>query len=302
MADGVYFLASPIAAERLPLLDARVDALTVFYGARPHALATAGSNTGWWLEPPPERLRSGEAFLRADTDDLKRMSTGLAFAGSHDRCRVVTAPAGPTALYRAEGPHGTVWSTHAVAAGYLANGSVEIDLEKVPVLGALGFIPNETLVRGVSPVAPSTCIDVWDGAVSEDRFWPMRERLELVPEPDAYAFTRAALLTSLAPRLDAHGAPWLGITAGLDSLVVAAAVRLLGKPLPTFTWDFAVADVEGGHSRLHGAASRMQRSLRSRQISRASSAGPKDSVRSRATDFRDGRLGWTRSSLAAAAR
>ncbi len=177
------------------------------------------------------------------------MHNGLLAAWRTGRSRIVTGPSGPTSLYAAAGPWGRVWSTHAVAAGYLALGRAEIDATVLPELLALGFVGgSHCLIRGVRAVPPATCIEVGRGETDEHCYWPMAERWATCDAGLAASEAEEALLRSLDARLRHETAPWLGLTAGLDSRVAAVAAARLGLDVRAFTWAHAPADAEGGRA------------------------------------------------------
>lgn len=95
---------------------------------------------------------------------------------------------------------------------------------------ARGFPGNRTPVPGVRILTPNTRIDLSTRAVS--RFWP-REAPEPLTVDEAHrrieTYARNALLKT--PPLA------LGLTAGIDSRVIAVAAKKAGLDLLTFTYD-----------------------------------------------------------------
>ncbi|MEJ7892370.1 MAG: hypothetical protein WKF94_06990 [Solirubrobacteraceae bacterium] len=220
----------------------RVQALARWYGeAGVELVAVRERSSAWWLEPPPDKLSDG--LLDATAPALRGLRTGLVTAARGERVRLVTGPCGPTSLYRADG----VFATHAVAAAYLARGRARIDPAALPEIERLGYVGGDrSLIAGVTPVGPATCIDAGADGVAVWDYWPAAERWAPVASRAAGAHVTAALLSSLEERLRGVAEPWLGLTAGLDSQVVAAAAAELGLPVRTFTWALEAADSEGG--------------------------------------------------------
>lgn len=183
------------------------------------------------------------------------------------RARVVSGAGGPSGLFAAGDGQVEAWATSASAAGLLGTGALRLDPGALPELLAFGApLGERTHVAGVTAVPPAARIDLesasadpWAGdpragdetpkrpatcapaaaappparAVSS---WPRAERWAPLPEDEADAAARAALLATLAARLPREPAPWLALTAGRDSPVLAAAVRILGLEVPTFTF------------------------------------------------------------------
>jgi hypothetical protein len=75
-------------------------------------------------------------------------------------------------------------------------------------------------------------------------FWSAEERWAGLPEELAYEHAEQALLESLDRRLRGAGDVYLGLTGGLDSRVVAVALKELGAQVTAFTWgDASAGDV-----------------------------------------------------------
>ncbi len=189
-----------------------------------------------WGEALPPALTQANAVLEASDAALRALDGSHAvFAlGAEGRARVVSGAGGPGGLYAA----GEAWATSASAAALLGLGRLELGPEALPALLAFGSLFGEaTHVRGVRAVGPGVRIDLAPGepARSAD-YWPRAERWAPLPERDADAAARAALLETLGRRLPLEPSPWLALTAGRDSPVLAAAIALLGLEVPTFTF------------------------------------------------------------------
>jgi hypothetical protein len=237
MPDSCLIFLDPAPGYDEERFRRRRDAVTAWF-APVGSVREAADGMTWWLEPPPASLRSPAAVLDAGPRELRSAHTGLLVAKDGTRTRLVTGACGPSPLYEARGPDGAVYATHAVAAALLATGSAAIDGEVLPELLALGSILGDrSLIAGVRPVPPATVVDLGR------RTWCYRDLGDRWPEMDPAA-AKELLLESLDERLRAAG-PWLGLTAGLDSGVVAVAAAELGVALPGFTWDHAVRDATG---------------------------------------------------------
>lgn len=211
-------------------LAASVEALARFYAplgsAGSHAQEVPGGVVGWVAFDAREHLR-----LRRQAEsgcltwgEAAATGSGARLDWSGGRLRTSAGDGLPTALYRCD----DAVATHAVAAAWMARGRrprVRFDL--VPELVLHEFVlGSETIVDGVAPVVPQSA-------------WPE------VAEEDAPASGLAALLETLQERLRSSSAPALGLTGGLDSRVVAAALSHLGIEADTFTWSHHAEDAAG---------------------------------------------------------
>lgn len=177
----------------------------------------------------PFGTADGAGWETADDAALRGACVGIGAAVSERR--IVTAPSGPTALYRASGPDGEAYATHAVAAAWLAFGEARVDVDALPELLAFDFPGGErTLIEGVSPVPPATAIE--HGVARS--WWPAAERWAPVPEDEAHAHAERALLETLAARVGDDAV--LMLTAGADSRVLALALAELGRPFGALVW------------------------------------------------------------------
>jgi hypothetical protein len=218
----------------------------VRYDARLEALGDAPLVFG---EPLPAGLDKPRALLDADPAALRALdgaTAALAVAG--DRACLVDSAGGPGMLYAASSGAIDAWSTHAVAAAWLATGRARVDPAAVPDQLAAEFAGGDrSLVEGARPLGGAVRIEVADGGARLTEFWPPAERWARVPEDEAAAHAERSLLETLDRRARAFGAPHASLTAGVDSRVVMAALRELGVPARGFTWgEAAWEDVRGG--------------------------------------------------------
>jgi hypothetical protein len=202
--------------------------------------AAAGDRAGGSGEPAvfgedlPRPLRHAEALLRAGEAELRTIEGAVAaLASDGSRARLVCGAGAPTMLYAAGG---RAWSTHAVAAAVLARGGARLDSARVPELLAAELVGGDrTLVSGVEASPAATVVDL-DAGARERSFWPREERWAPLPEADARARAADALLAGLERRLEGAAHPRFSLTGGLDSRVVAVALRELGIEAEAFTW------------------------------------------------------------------
>jgi hypothetical protein len=215
---------------RLPALS--LVAGDVRFGGRGGKPASVTTDRAFclWGGPAPRWLSAADALLAASDEQLRGLDRTLAaFAATGTRARLVTGCAGATALFAARSPAIEAWSSHAVAAGYLAHGSVNIDPAALPEFFAAEFVGGDrTHLAGVKAVAPATDVELTPRGASARSYWPARERFALVAEDEAAAAADAALLGSLSSRLAGAGDIELGLTAGADSRVTAVALSELG--------------------------------------------------------------------------
>lgn len=214
-----------------PGLAGAVDALARFYAplgqAGSHTLVVPGGAVGWIALTADEHQRlQAQARERVLTwGEEAHSGAGATFDWRSGTLATTPHQGFPVSLYRA----GDAVATHAVAAAWLARRRrprVRFDL--VPELLLHEFVlGDESMVEGVAPVAAPVA-------------WP-----ELQSEVEAPAAALEALLETLAARLQGSAAPALGLTAGLDSRVVAAALRRLELPVRTFTWSHHEQDAAG---------------------------------------------------------
>lgn len=226
------------------------DVLLVRWGAGGVAPAAARGeelttrSVASWGEALPPALTDTGALLAAGDRELRALdgSHALFALGEGGRARVVSGAGGPSGLFGAAGADERggceAWATSAGAAALLGLGALRLDVDALPALLAFGSLFGEaTHVRGVRAVGPGVRIDLAPGEpVRRGEYWPRAERWAPLPEAGADAAARTALLETLGRRLPLERAPWLALTAGRDSPVLAAAIALLGLGTPTFTF------------------------------------------------------------------
>ncbi|MGZ4202496.1 MAG: hypothetical protein ACXVRH_10605 [Thermoleophilaceae bacterium] len=254
--EGVVFASWVADAALVPELERRLRVLARFYaplGFTPSALrrddrlgvvigalsaTQTEANPLVWGEPLSPQLAGAVRLIAAGPAEQRHLhGTTSAFALGQAAARVVNAPVGPTVLYHATSGDIAVWSTHAVAAGWLATGEAAIDESAIVELMAFDFVGGErTLLHGVRPVPPATSVLFDGGEPRVECWWPARERWQRLPEEEAQQAAEAALLETIDARLRGQPSISLGLTAGVDSRITALAVRELGLPLTAFTW------------------------------------------------------------------
>jgi hypothetical protein len=189
-----------------------------------------------WGGPAPAWL-DGPRLLRADDGELRSLDGTLAtFAADRNHARLVTGCSGASALFAARSARIEAWSSHAVAAGYLAHGAVSVDASRLPEFFAAEFVgAGRTQLAGVTEVAAATDIEFREQTVSVRSYWPPEERFARLPETAANAAAESALLESLESRLSEASDLELGLTAGADSRVVGVAMHELGLEFQAMT-------------------------------------------------------------------
>jgi Asparagine synthase len=283
--DSCLFAVWLADAGDLLLLGERVRRLAAFYGrdARVEAVCDGHVMVGGighdhgplaWGGPIPE----GEEPL----DGLAAI-----FDVDADSVRVSCASGGVTSLYEAASARIRAWSTHAVAAAWLARGEARVDPGRIPELLTWGFVGGRrTLIDGALAVPAATQIDLRAAREPEvSCFLPPGRRWAQLPEEVAYEHAERALLESLERRLRGARDVYLGLTGGLDSCVVAVALKELGIEVTAFTWGQApVGDVGRGYAR--------RRRARHSAPARAGAhpRGPRGARRDPARRALDGRL------------
>ena len=183
----------------------------------------------------------------ADDATLRRwVGPGAAATWSSREARLLTAPSEVTALYEADD---RAWSTHAVAAAYLAHGRVRVRPGAVAEILAFGHVSGTgSLAEGVSAVPPASQITLRLGATDRGTWWRRDDRWRLVEDSAAHTAAGRALEESVAER-SREGAVFLGLSAGLDSRVAAVALRRAGVDFIAYTWGAdGAADVAGARA------------------------------------------------------
>jgi hypothetical protein len=186
---------------------------------------------------PPTGLTDAESLIGASDDGLRAIDGPFAaIAVANDAAAILGGP-GPTALYASTGERATAWSSHAVAAAWLATGAARVDPAALPEFVAAELAGGgRSLIQGARPVPPCTAIQIGPDHLDERWWWSGPERWRPVPEDEAQAEAERALVSGLERRLAGEPAPYLGLTAGLDSRVVAVAMREAGIDFGSFTW------------------------------------------------------------------
>jgi hypothetical protein len=189
-------------------------------------------------------------LLDAEPEALRALDgAGAALEIEAARAGLVAYAGGPGTLYGASCGPIDAWSTHAVAAAYLALGRARVDPTAIPEQLAAEFVGGErSLIAGARPLAQAVRVVAdAEGARLTD-YWPLGERWAPVPEDEAADHAEKHLLESLARRAGAMGGePHASLTAGLDSRVAAVALREAGIAPRGFTWgEPDWDDVRGG--------------------------------------------------------
>lgn len=187
-------------------------------------------------------LPRGFDVVHARDADLRDLPTPLAAFGERDgTATIVTAPGGATSLYSAGSQAITAWSSHAVAASWLATGAAAVDEESIAELVAWEFVGgSRTLLAGVRAVPQATRIAITPGGSTERCYWAPADRWGPIDPEDARREAPAAFLAGLDAQLSGARRPVLGLTGGVDSRTVAVALRDLEIPFTAFTF---VADL-----------------------------------------------------------
>jgi hypothetical protein len=201
---------------------AAVEALARFYAPLGEPRAGGGAGGVGWI-----------AFAAAEAARLAAAGDSVTWEGaSFAPGRAVAGASFPVTLYRC----GDVVATHAVAAAWLATGvRPRVAFERIGELLAFEFLLGEdTLIEGVRALPAGTVVE--DGV---ERAPSLASRW--TPGTDALGTLRG----SLRERLAGRAAPRLGLTAGLDSRVVAAVLAAEQIPAGAFTWSHHAEDAAG---------------------------------------------------------
>ena len=268
MLDTCWFVVRAAGAAEVAEQRRRAERLAAFHGGSlafvvlPEAGAVVGAlrvggeppsvADGWCSWGSVFPLGPREAAAPA-TDGLRRWRGPGAIAGwTDDVVRLRTGSSEIASLYEAGG---RAWSTHAVAAAYLAGGSVAVRPRAAAELLAFGHVAVSA-VDGVRSVPPAAEVTVRADGADESSWWPRSERWALCGEASAHDVAAERLEEHLRHR--AEEAPVvLGLSAGLDSRVVAAALARVEIPFTAYTWAEDEADVAAAVARGLGVEHRM---------------------------------------------
>jgi len=267
--DRCVFAARALDNAHRSVLETRIRRLADFYGVLgdprvstrwlDHLGAIVGvidfGNRAHDLDRPltwggclPAALSTSAALISAPGGQLRALDgvIGAIAATDDEICVVEGAGTGFPVFHEASSGFAEAWSSHAVAAAWLAYGSVALESDTVVELIGYNYVgADRSMIRGVKVLDWATRIRVDQDGSSRESWWPPRERWSLVPEEDAYEHTEAALLASLERRVATHPVV-IGLTAGLDSRVAAVALRALGIPFEAVTVGApGDADVDG---------------------------------------------------------
>jgi hypothetical protein len=180
------------------------------------------------VSPPPAEVLSGVGLL--------------AVLSGEGGCQVYGDRVGIQPVYYHRDPQGAFRvSTHLAALLHASGHGGELDADEL--LTHLGFgyttTPGAALYRGVPRLPPGCVLDVSPAGLTVSRYWepptPSRE-----PEPGELRELARSLTTSLEAA--AGDRLCLGLTAGKDSLCLAAAAAGRVTPLAATFGDPAAAD------------------------------------------------------------
>lgn len=225
------FAGGTLAVGRLTFAHVRGD-------VSPYAVEQDGGVVLVWGGPVPPFARSPAGALGASASELReQLDRTVAVIAVHaDRLLVAGAASGATTMYASAGPEATAWATHAAGASILGRGRVEIAWEAVPeYLAADSVGGTDSHLRGVRAFPSAWSATVRSGTPREAAYWPSQERWQPCGETEAISTASDALLRSVDARLTGVERVHCALTGGLDSRVVAVALRELGLPTYTFT-------------------------------------------------------------------
>lgn len=263
--DRCLFLARTARDDGREVLRERIERLARWHGGRASwkwagELCAAGvvryddreealERPAVFGEPLPAALGDAPALLGADAGELRAVDgASAALAIASDRACLVAGAGGPGMLYASSCGPIDAWSTHAVAAAWLAHGRARVDPAALPEQLAAEFVGGDrSLIENARPLGQAVRLTADDERARLTDLWPAAERWAPVPEHEAAAHAERHLLEALSRRAGAFGRPHASLTAGLDSRVVAVALRELGVDARGFTWgEPNWEDVRGG--------------------------------------------------------
>lgn len=171
-----------------------------------------------------EKLREGEgAFLQALDHYVGRHAV---IYGSDAAPKVVNDATGMRAVFYAA--DGGVISSHAV----LVEGALGGAIERNPVPFQYGFPGNRTPYERTRLLMPNTYLDIATSTIH--RFWPTHA-LEERSVDDVAQFSLDAAVNAMR-EISRDRTVKLGLTAGLDTRTVFAAILKAGIPVETYTY------------------------------------------------------------------
>lgn len=170
------------------------------------------------------KLRESESeFLRALDHFVGRHAI---IYGSATAPKVVNDATGMRAVFYAA--EGGVISSHAVLVEWALGG----EIERNPVPFQYGFPGNRTPYERTRLLMPNTYLDI--AAVTIHRFWPTHA-LEERSVDDVARFSLDAAVNAMR-EISSDRTVKLGLTAGLDTRTVFAAILKAGTTVETYTY------------------------------------------------------------------
>lgn len=240
-------------AGEVDVATAFVDPARVLLGVlRVGGPATLPAVASWGAELPP-RFREPRQLVGCPPGELRALPGSFAaMAAADGRVVLATGSGGVQALFTAGGGPLSAWSSHALAASWLATGGAALDPEAVAELVCWEYVGgSRTLMHGTYAVPPASRIELDAAGVRTSSYLSLRERWAPIAAHDAYARAERHLLESLGAALAQAPQPVLGLTGGADSRTVAVALRELGIEGRAFTY---VSDTGAAKDAAVGAA------------------------------------------------
>ncbi|MEY2472667.1 MAG: hypothetical protein QOK28_1996 [Actinomycetota bacterium] len=158
----------------------------------------------------------------AAKDLLGRFVIGAPTA--EDTFRLVTTPEMVHTLKRANGPHGEAFASSGFLAALLAGSGLAVRGEVVGEFLVAGFVlGRDELLDGVDALDEAVVVDVSSGGASAKSYWSVEERL--AGAAPAGAVDLWELTAHNMGRVFRASSTRLGLTAGRDSNLIAAAAR-----------------------------------------------------------------------------
>jgi hypothetical protein len=241
--DRCPFLArAPRAGERERLRE-RIERLARWHGGRASWtwVGECGAAGVVRYDDREEDLGEPIVFGEAAAD-----GSGATLTVESGRASLASGGGWPGVLFASSSGGFDAWSTHAVAAAWLAGGRARVDAGAIPEQLAAEFVGGaRSLVEGARPLPSGVRVAIDDAGARVEEPPPLARRWAPVPEEEAAAHAERALMESLERRVP--GGAYASLTAGLDSRVVAVALRELGLEARGFTWgEPDWDDVRGG--------------------------------------------------------